>query len=36
MKDCHARAAGLAEAVIVVDRVLVRIFLPNGCAFCLE
>jgi hypothetical protein len=25
-----------AEAVAVVDRTLVRIFLPNSCAFCLE
>jgi hypothetical protein len=30
----HARAAG--RAVAEADRTLVRILLPNGCAFCLE
>jgi hypothetical protein len=26
----------VAVAVVMVDRTLVRIFLPNGCVFCLE
>jgi hypothetical protein len=43
IKYCHTRscrrpgrAVAEAEAVAVVDRVLVRIFLPNSYAFCLE
>jgi hypothetical protein len=47
MKDCHTRArhwlgravvVAVTEAVgmVVVDWTLVRIFLPNGYAFCLE
>jgi hypothetical protein len=38
MKDYHTRArrrSGRVEAVAMVDRTLVRIFLPNGYAFCL-
>jgi hypothetical protein len=43
MKDCHRRARrrpgrAVAKAVTaaVVDHTLVQVFLPNGCAFCLE
>jgi hypothetical protein len=35
MKDCHTRARrrpGRIMAEAVVDRTLVRIFLPNDCA----
>jgi hypothetical protein len=32
----RTRAAGRAVAVAMVDRTLVRIFLPNSCTFCLE
>jgi hypothetical protein len=32
----RAMAEAEAMAVVVVDRTLVQIFLPNGCAFCLE
>jgi hypothetical protein len=35
MKDWHTRAPPTEPgvAVVVVDQILVRLFLPNGCTF---
>jgi hypothetical protein len=42
MEDCHTRACRQPSrgrgrgSWLVVDRTLIRIFLPNSCTFCLE